>query len=265
MTATEQNYWLDDRCARAFWDQHLAPPYQELLRDTARWVETKPDERWLDLGCGAGHLTAALWKKSEGRLAEVVAFDCSAANVSKIDRLRRKLNPAPTPEQLRFTAGNFSDGLPQFGDAMFDGIVSGLAISYAEWRDPVTGEYTDLAYNRLLTEMFRILKPGGRLVFSVNVPAPRFWRIIWKSLRTAFRLSKPANSLINGLRMQGYGHWLRREAARGRFHFLPADQIEARLTQVGFTGVVSRLSYAGQAYVFAATKPISASDTAQAA
>jgi ubiquinone/menaquinone biosynthesis C-methylase UbiE len=262
MTATDANYWLDDRCARAFWDQHLAPPYQELLRDTARWTEAGPGQRWLDLGCGAGHLTATLWRQGEGQLAEVVAFDCSPANVTKIDRLRRKLTPAPRPEQLRFTAGNFSDGLPQFGDAAFDGVVSGLAISYAEWRDPATGRYTDFAYNRLLAELFRVLKPGGRLVFSVNVPAPRFWRIFWKSLRTAFRLSKPASSLVNGLRMQGYGHWLRREARRGRFHFLAADQIEARLRRVGFEKVRHRLSYAGQAYVVAARKPTTAAAAA---
>jgi ubiquinone/menaquinone biosynthesis C-methylase UbiE len=262
MTATDTNYWLDERCARAFWDQHLAPPYQELLRDTARWLEPEPGQHWLDLGCGAGHLTAALWHQGAGQLAEVVAFDCSPANAEKVEKLQRKLYPAPGPERLKFVAGNFSDGLPQFADGRFDGIVSGLAISYAEWRDPATGRYTDFAYNRLLAELYRILKPGGRLVFSVNVPSPRFWRILWKSLRTAFRISKPARSLVNGLRMQGYGHWLRRQAQLGRFHFLPSEQIEARLRRVGFTGVRHRLSYAGQAYVVAASKPTSAAAVA---
>jgi ubiquinone/menaquinone biosynthesis C-methylase UbiE len=256
MTATETNYWLDERCARAFWDQHLAPPYQELLRDTAGWLEVEPGQRWLDLGCGAGHLTAALWQQGDGELAEVVAFDCSPANAAKVEKLRRKLVPAPGAEQMWFIAGNFSDGLPQFGDGRFDGVVSGLAISYAEWLDPATGRYTDYAYNRLLAELYRVLKPGGRLVFSVNVPAPRFWRILWKSLRTAFRISKPGKSLLNGLRMQGYGHWLRQQARRGRFHFLPIEQIEARLRRVGFVGVKYRLSYAGQAYVVAVQKPL---------
>jgi ubiquinone/menaquinone biosynthesis C-methylase UbiE len=255
MPATETNYWLDERCARAFWDQHLAPPYQDLLRDTARWLEAEPGEHWLDLGCGAGHLTAALWQQTDGQLAEVVALDCSPANAGKVDKLRRHLITVPGPDRLRFTIGNFSDGLPQFADNRFDGVVSGLAISYAEWRDPTTGQYTDFAYNRLLAELYRVLKPGGQLVFSVNVPAPRFWRILWKSLRTAFRLSKPGKSLLNGLRMQGYGHWLRRQAQRGRFHFLPIEQIEARLRRVGFVGVRHRLSYAGQAYVVAAHKP----------
>ena len=33
---SETNHWLDESCARAFWDQHKAAPYQELLHDTIR-------------------------------------------------------------------------------------------------------------------------------------------------------------------------------------------------------------------------------------
>ena len=69
MTTTADNHWLDDRCAEAFWDQHRARPYQELLRDTTTWLDPQPGETWLDLGCGGGQLTAALWKKSGGALA----------------------------------------------------------------------------------------------------------------------------------------------------------------------------------------------------
>src|SRR5437763_536847 len=126
MSIAENNHWLDEACARAFWDQRLALPYQELLRDTARQLDPQPGERWLDLGCGRAELTAALWQLGRGRLAGVVAVDCNAVNGEMVDRLRRKLQPAPAAEQLRFVTGNFSDGLPQFADASFDGIVSGL-------------------------------------------------------------------------------------------------------------------------------------------
>jgi ubiquinone/menaquinone biosynthesis C-methylase UbiE len=255
---TDTNHWLDDRCARAFWDQHRALPYQELLHDTVRWLDPRPGERWLDLGCGSGQLTAALWQESRGELGEIVALDCAAVNEQALAKLRTKLRPAPRPEQVRFVAGNFSAGLPQFASGTFDGVVSGLAISYAEARDPATGKYTDEAYTRLLAELFRVLKPGGRLVFSVNVPEPRFWRIFWKSLRLAFRLSKPGRVLLNALRMQRYGRWLRREARRGRFHFFPLPEILRRLERAGFANFRSRLSYAGQAYLVRAEKKAAA-------
>jgi ubiquinone/menaquinone biosynthesis C-methylase UbiE len=254
MSADDANYWLDDQCARAFWDQHKALPYKELLQDTARWLEPKAGQRWLDLGCGGGQLTAILWQRSQGQVAEITAMDCAAVNGEAIDTLRQKLQPAAAPDRIRFVQGNFSEGLPQFAAGTLDGIVSGLAISYAESRDPVTGQFTEAAYDRLLAEMHRVLKPGGTLVFSVNVPDPRFWKIFWKSLRLAFRLSKPLRVLRNALRMQRYGRWLRREARRGRFHFFPLQEIVARLRRVGFQDLRYRLSYADQAYVVAAQR-----------
>ncbi len=254
MSAADVNYWLDDRCAKAFWDQHKALPYQELLQDTARWLDPRPGERWLDLGCGAGQLTAVLWQRSKGRLGEIVALDCAAVNGDAIAKLRSRLAPPPRDEQVRFLAGNFSDGLGQFKTGHFDGVVSGLAISYAESTDPRTGAYTDAAYNRLLDELYRVLKPGGRLVFSVNVPRPRFHRIFWKSLGLAFRLSKPGRVLGNALKMLRYGRWLRREARRGRFHFFPLPEIVARLEQSGFRDLKYRLSYAEQAYLIGARR-----------
>jgi ubiquinone/menaquinone biosynthesis C-methylase UbiE len=252
--SAEANFWLDDTCARAFWDQHQAVPYQQLLRDTGEFLSPGPQESWLDLGCGSGQLTALLWHRSEGRIGRIVALDCAAANAEAISRLRKRLRPAATAEQIEFARGNFSDGLVGLPSASFDGVVSGLALSYAESKDPVSGRYTDAAYNRCLNEVCRVLKPEGQFVFSVNVPEPRFWRIFWRSLRIAFRLSKPAKVLINTLRMQRYGRWLRREAQRGRFHFLPLPEIKGRLQAAGFEVTGACLSYAGQAYVLAARK-----------
>lgn len=243
------NYWTTDDCARAFWDQHRALPYQELLNDTVRWLEPQPEERWLDLGCGGGQLTAALWLESQGSVGQIVAMDCAPINALAIEKLARKLQPAPEPDQIHFECGNFSDGLRQFPNGSFHGVVSGLAISYAESVDPQTGRFTEDAYHRLLGEVSRVLKPGGRFVFSVNVPNPRFWKIFWRSLKIAFRVSKPGRVLVNAIRMQKYGSWLRREAARGRFHFLPLPRILESLQQVGFGNPRSRLSYADQAFV----------------
>jgi ubiquinone/menaquinone biosynthesis C-methylase UbiE len=254
MSAPAANYWLDDDCARAFWDQHHAVPYQELLRDTGHLLDPKPGERWLDLGCGSGQLTALIWRKSQGRVGQIIAFDCAKANAQAVSRIRERLTPRPGPQQIAFVLGNFSDGLGEFQAASFDGVTSGLALSYAESWDPLARRYTDAAYNRAFAEVYRVLKPGGQFIFSVNVPQPRFWRIFWSSLGVAFRLSKPAKVLLNSVRMQGYGRWLQREAARGRFHFLPSSVIVERLEQAGFSVVKAGLSYAGQAYLLSALK-----------
>lgn len=258
----EHNHWLDDDCARAFWDQKIALPYQQLLEDTAHFVSPAPGSRWLDLGCGSGQLSAMLWMKSRGAIGSIVAMDCAAANREWIERHARRLEPRPAPGQFRFEVGSFSDGLPLFADGSFDGVVSGLALQYAESRDPVTGRYTDAAYRRVYREIARVLRPGGRLVFSVNVPNPKWWKIYTGSMGLGLRLTKPGRHLVNAIAMWKYGRWLKKEAARGRFHYLPLARIESILVSAGFDGIESCLSFAGQAYVISASRREAATQAA---
>jgi ubiquinone/menaquinone biosynthesis C-methylase UbiE len=251
----DTNWWHDEKCAEAFWDQKLIRPYQELLSDTADRLEIRPGERWLDLGCGSGQLTSLVWKKSRGQVGEIVATDCNPANDKVIRRLATALGAG---EKVRFETVDFSGGLGAFPDASFDGIISGLAISYAESRDPQTGKYTDAAYNRLLADLFRVLKPGGKVLISVNVPNPNWGLIGRKSLHFGLRISKPWRQLVNAFQMWWVGRWLTRQARRGRFHYLPANEIQLRLARVGFVDFDCRLAYTGQAYLFSASRPAQA-------
>lgn len=255
MTSVKTNYWPDTRCARAFWGQHDLPPYRRLLADTVAWADPAAGERWLDLGCGGGAITRALWERTGGALAEVVGTDCAAANAGAYARLREVLTPAPGADRVRFVCHDFSAGLGAFADGAFDHAVSGLSISYAECYDPASGRWTDAAYDRVLAEVLRVLRPGGRFVFSVNVPEPSWGRVARFSLGAALRADRPLRHLKRGWRMLRYGRWLKREARAGRFHYLPAAAVTAKLARAGFDRIAHRLSYSDQAYVFRATKP----------
>ena len=68
------NWWPSAACAKAFWTQQELPPYRRLLADTAEWLDPAPGERWIDLGCGGGQLTRALWEKSGGRTSIIDAL-----------------------------------------------------------------------------------------------------------------------------------------------------------------------------------------------
>ena len=102
--------------------------------------------RILDAGCGSGPLTAAL--RAQG--AVVTGFDASAAMV---DLARERLG-----EDADVRVADLAGPLP-FADAEFDDVVASLVLHYLEdWTVP-------------LAELRRVLKPGGRLMVSVNHPA----------------------------------------------------------------------------------------------
>lgn len=248
-----RNHWPDAKCAKAFWSQQEARPYRRLLADTLDWCAPAAGERWLDLGCGSGPLSRGLWERSGGTVAEVVGLDCAAVNESAYADLRATLSPPPG-ERVRFACHDFSGGLAHLPAGSFDHAVSGLSITYAESYSEADGRWTTAAYDRVLAEVFRVLRPGGRFVFSVNVPEPAWWRVAAGSVADVFRTGRPLRLLRRARRMLRYGRWLKKEARTGRFHYLPADQVTAKLRAAGFASIDYRLSYAGQAFVFRAVK-----------
>ena len=256
------NWWPSAACAKAFWGQQDLPPYQRLLADTLEWADPGPRERWLDLGSGGGAITRAIWERTRGAVGAIVGLDCAAANADSYRRLREMLQPAPA-DRIQFVHHDFSSGLGPFPDDAFDHAVSGLSISYAESYDEAAGKWTTAAYNRVLAEVRRVLRPGGRFVFSVNVPEPSWARVAWRSLpgwygtiRSLRYMKQSLRSLKRGWRMLWYGRWLKGEARVGRFHYLPAAEVSCRLAAAGFASITHRLSYCDQAFVFRAIKPV---------
>ena len=251
-----RNYWPDGKCAKAFWSQQKVGPYRQLLAHTLDWCAPSAGERWLDLGCGGGAITQGLWRQSGGTLVEVVGVDCAAANEQAYVELRRTLAPSPG-DRIRFVCHDFSRGLGIFPDGAFDHVVSGLSVTYAESYSEAIGRWTDAAYDAVLAETRRVIRPGGRFVFSVNVPNPKWWKVALLSLGLGdlFRDGRSLQFLKQGWRMMKYGSWLKREAEAGRFHYLPVEAVREKLTAAGFVRVEHRLSYVGQAFVFRAVHP----------
>jgi ubiquinone/menaquinone biosynthesis C-methylase UbiE len=250
------NRWNDAKCARAFWAQQELPSYRELLADTLDWARPDPGEDWLDLGCGSGAITRELWNRTAGTISKITGVDCAPVNAEKYRELQTGLSPAPG-KRIAFVCHNFSEGgLRQFADGSFDHAVSGLSISYAECFDEVSGAWTDSAYDWLLAEVLRVIRPGGRFVFSVNVPEPAWWKVGIRSLGGVLASPRPFRALKKAGRMLRYGAWLKKEARRGRFHYLSADTITAKLHAAGYVDVDHRLSYADQAYIFRAIKKV---------
>lgn len=107
-------------------------------------LDAKAGERILDAACGTGRYTKPLHEAG----AEMVGLDFSEAMLAKA---RERL-----PE-VEFVRGDLSEPLP-FADASFDAILCGQALKHLP----------DLHVP--MREFARLLRPGGRLVFSVTHP-----------------------------------------------------------------------------------------------
>lgn len=104
--------------------------------------------RILDAGCGSGPLTAELLDRG----AEVTGFDASS---EMIKLAQRRLGLA-VPLQVH----DLAEPLP-YEDGEFDDVICSLVLHYLEdWESP-------------LAEIKRVLKPGGRVIASVNHPFVR--------------------------------------------------------------------------------------------
>ncbi|HEU5158656.1 MAG TPA: class I SAM-dependent methyltransferase [Streptosporangiaceae bacterium] len=101
--------------------------------------------RILDVGCGAGPLMAAL--RDQGAI--VAGFDRSA---EMLKLARRRLG-----DDADLRVADLSSPLP-FPDGTFDDAIASLVLHYLEDWGPA------------LTELRRVLKPGGRLIVSVDHP-----------------------------------------------------------------------------------------------
>lgn len=142
-TATDYDGFADaysaDNESSLFNASYERPEMIRLLGDVA-------GRRILDAGWGSGPLSDAL--RAAG--ADVAGFDASAAMV---DLARRRLG-----EGADVRVADLGSPLP-FADAEFDDVVASLVLHYLEdWTGP-------------LAELRRVLKPGGRLLVSVNHPS----------------------------------------------------------------------------------------------
>lgn len=139
------NYWNDK-----YWRRHLAEPERmDIFEDL--WIEKHRQlidglakGEVLDLGCGIGQYTDYWLRKG----FSVTSADISVNALNALKARTPEANTVPL---------DMSEPLP-FADGIFDVVFANLSIHYFD-------EKTTLS---LSDEIWRILKPGGLFIGSVN-------------------------------------------------------------------------------------------------
>lgn len=119
----------------------------EESREIPRLLGLKVDSSVLEVGCGSGGY-ALFVAESVG--CRVVGIDLNGPGVENANRIAAE---AGMKERVSFELCDASKRLP-FEDASFDAVFSNDVLCHLPGRESVIGE------------MFRVLKPGGRMLFS---------------------------------------------------------------------------------------------------
>ncbi|WP_292834217.1 methyltransferase domain-containing protein [Microbacterium sp.] len=122
----------------------------------------RPGDRVLDMGCGAGRHAFETYRRG----ADVVAFDQDVSELETVSQTFAAMAAgAQVPADARAVTHEGDALALPFEDAEFDHVIASEVLEHIP--DDV----------RAITEMYRVLKPGGTIAVSV----PRRWpeRICW--------------------------------------------------------------------------------------
>lgn len=223
--------------ATSFWDlyasvydsiRHL-DPYRGMLADVLATARVQEGERVLDAGCGTGNLLCAV-----GPGARRSGVDASEA------MLRRAARRCP---EARLERADLAGSLP-FPDGSFDVVLSSNVL-YAVPEPEDT-----------LRELFRVVRPGGRLVLATPRAAPTITGLIRAQLAGGPAAWLTFLALLPAL-MLVWAFNLPLLSGRGPrpSYFPPREELAAALTRAGFATTRIDETYAGQDWLVLAERP----------
>ncbi|MBW2231002.1 MAG: methyltransferase domain-containing protein [Deltaproteobacteria bacterium] len=230
--------------------------YRALMRQQLDALRLEPAARVADLGSGTGAFALAL-KRSQDRPegVRVVALDHVKEALS---RARHRLGSATTPG-IEVIYAEADLDLRESGQripvaaAGVDRVLASLLLGYLEHPD------------RVLAEIYRILRPGGRVVISTlcrDADISRLYAESYAELQVGY-----AGHDLPELRRADLGRIARNflnDAARileleeeGAFHFWDPEELHALVSDAGFVEIETgrALGTPPQAVVLSATRP----------
>ncbi len=243
-----------------FWEEYgqvyknleKARPYSNLAKAFQKFLDPKPGEAWLDVGCGPLRISELIREKADSDIW-VTAIDVVLKPArEKLYELAKKGKKLP----VTLLYLSITDPLP-YPDNSFDGIGANLILPYVTDFLGLRGKE---ALENVLREMFRILKPGGKLVWSTPIEKVNFNWVFLASLPDMLNIyrymaDKDFSRLAQGTRILKHALAIQRKGKEGVYTFLPKEELAMLLAQIGFVNPVWEKTFTQQVWVNRVSKP----------
>jgi len=247
----ELEFW--EEYAKIYFNLEKAWPYSRLTSTFKKFLEPKEGEHWLDVGCGPLRISELLYEKSNREIREIEAIDIVLEPArEKLANLAKR--GVYLPVNLRYAS--ITDPLPYPND-FFDGIGANLILSYVT---DFQGKKGKGALEGILREMFRVLKPGGHMVWSTPKHGVNFKWVFIASIPDMLNVyeyivHKDFTRILQGTRILKHAMTIQEKGTMGIYTFLPKDELENLLFQIGFVNPVWEKTFTQQVWVNRVEKP----------
>jgi len=229
-------------------------PYHNLIKSIKKFIEPKENDVWLDVGCGPLSVSELICDKSNKKVRMIEAIDVVLKPAKeKIG----KLNTCSTSLPVRLKYASITDVLP-YPDNFFDGIGANLVLPYVI---DFQGKRGKEAFEGVMREMFRILKPGGHVVWSTPKLGVNFIWVFIASIPDMLNIyeyivHKDYTRILQGTRILKHALTIQKKGKEGVYTFLSEEELKSLLEKIGFVEQSWEKTFAQQAWVNRAYKPI---------
>jgi len=209
-----------------------------------------PGGCWFDAGCG--NLPASKWilEKAQGNI-KIWAGDIN------IDGANEVVRQIKNSHLITIVHTDLRERWP-FPNDFFDGIIGNHVFTFL-MKSRQTIEETNGVLKEVLQEAYRVLKPGGILIWTMpKKNANTLYGLFYclKYLLDPSRWRKHGRSLLlTTLKTMKYAREVERKGKKGIYSLLEKEECERILRSIGFTDLEWKGVFAGQSWLNRAKKP----------